>query len=65
MILIKELQIKITMSNYNQRSSSYSSNYDYLFLDNLLDSVLNISLKKIQSKLWYRKILNSFLNIPL
>ena len=51
MILIKELQIKITMSNYNQRSSSYSSNYDYLFLDNLLDSILNISLKKIQSKL--------------
>ena len=50
MTLIKELQIKITMSNYNQRSSSYSSNYDYLFLDNLLDSVLNISLKKIQSK---------------
>ena len=38
MTLIKELQIKITMSNYNQRSSSYSSNYDYLFLDNLLDS---------------------------
>ena len=38
MTLIKELQIKITMSNYNQRSSSYSVNYDYLFLDNLLDS---------------------------
>ena len=38
MTLIKELQINIAMSNYNQRSSSYSSNYDYLFLDNLLDS---------------------------
>ena len=38
MTLIKELQIKITMSNYNQRSSSYSSNYDYLFLDNLENS---------------------------
>ena len=38
MTLIKELQINITMSNYNQRSSSYLSNYDYLFLDNLLDS---------------------------
>ena len=38
MTLIKELQINITMSNYNQRSGSYSSNYDYLFLDNLLDS---------------------------
>lgn len=36
--LIKELQINIAMSNYNQRSSSYSANYDYLFLDNLLDS---------------------------
>ena len=38
MTLIKELQINITMSNYNQRSSSYSSNYDYLFLDNLENS---------------------------
>ena len=38
MTLIKELQINVTMSNYNQRSGSYSSNYDYLFLDNLLDS---------------------------
>ena len=38
MTLIKELQINIVMSNYNQRSSSYSSNYDYLFLDNLEDS---------------------------
>ena len=38
MTLIKELQINIVMSNYNQRSSSYSSNYDYLFLDNLMDS---------------------------
>lgn len=26
------------MSNYNQRSGSYSANYDYLYLDNLLDS---------------------------
>ena len=38
MTLISELQINIEMSNYNQRSGSYSSNYDYLFLDNLLDS---------------------------
>ena len=38
MTLIKELQINITMSNYNQRSSSYSANYDYLYLDNLMDS---------------------------
>ena len=38
MTLQEELQINIAMSNYNQRSSSYSSNYDYLFLDKLLDS---------------------------
>ena len=38
MTLIKELQINIAMSNYTKRSSSYSSNFDYLFLDNLLDS---------------------------
>ena len=38
MTLIKELQINIAMSNYNQRSGSYSANYDYIFLDNLLDS---------------------------
>ena len=38
MTLIKELQINIVMSNYNQRSGTYSSSYDYLFLDNLNDS---------------------------
>ena len=38
MTLQKELQINIVMSNYNQRSGSYSSNYDYLFLDNLTNS---------------------------
>ena len=38
MTLIKELQINIVMSNYNQRTSSYSSSYDYIFLDNLADS---------------------------
>ena len=38
MTLIKELQINITMSNYNQRSSSYSSNYDYIYLDSLANS---------------------------
>ena len=38
MTLQKELQINIVMSNYNQRSGSYSSNYDYIFLDNLVDS---------------------------
>ena len=38
MTLVKELQINITMSNYNQRSSSYSSNYDYIYLDSLVSS---------------------------
>ena len=38
MTLQKKLQINIVMSNYNQRSSSYSSNYDYIFLDNLAGS---------------------------
>jgi hypothetical protein len=38
MTLQEELQINIVMSNYNQRSGSYSSGYDYLFLDNLSDS---------------------------
>ena len=38
MTLIKELQINIAMSNYNQRSGSYSSNYDYIFLDSLANS---------------------------
>ena len=38
MTLQEELQINIVMSNYNQRSGSYSGNYDYIFLDNLADS---------------------------
>ena len=38
MTLQEELQINIVMSNYNQRSGSYSGNYDYIFLDNLVDS---------------------------
>ena len=38
MTLQEELQINIVMSNYNQRTGSYSSNYDYLFLDNLANS---------------------------
>ena len=38
MTLQKKLQINIVMSNYNQRSSSYSSSYDYIFLDNLASS---------------------------
>ncbi|MBR3140302.1 MAG: hypothetical protein IKF11_05500 [Methanobrevibacter sp.] len=38
MTLQKKLQINIVMSNYNQRSGSYSGNYDYIFLDNLASS---------------------------
>ena len=38
MTLQKKLQIYIIMCNYNQRSSSYSSSYDYIFLDNLASS---------------------------
>ena len=56
MTLIKELQINIVMSNYNQRSSSYSSNYDYLFLDNLEDSsfanLFRSDLKNLKIKTW-------------
>ena len=38
MTLQKELQINIVMSNYRQRSGSYSSNYDYILLDSLISS---------------------------
>ncbi len=38
MTLQKKLQINIVMGNYNERSGSYSSNYDYIFLDNLANS---------------------------
>lgn len=38
MTLQKKLQINIVMSNYNQRSGSYSSSHDYIFLDNLASS---------------------------
>ena len=42
MTLQEELQINIVMSNCNERSGSYSGNYDYLFLDNLADSSYSI-----------------------
>ena len=38
MTLQKKLQINIVMSNYNQRSGSYSSSYDYILLDSLAGS---------------------------
>ncbi|WP_406533574.1 hypothetical protein [Methanobrevibacter sp.] len=38
MTLQEELQINIVMSNYIERSGSYSGNYDYIYLDNLSDS---------------------------
>ena len=56
MTLIKELQINIAMSNYTQRSSSYSTNYDYLYLDNLMDSsyatLFRNDLKNLKIKTW-------------
>ena len=38
MTLQRELQINIVMSNYTERSGSYSASYDYLLLDNLASS---------------------------
>ena len=38
MTLQTELQINIVMSNYTERSGSYSSNYDYILLDSLSSS---------------------------
>ena len=38
MTLQKKLQINIVMSDYNQRSGSYSSSYDYILLDSLTGS---------------------------
>lgn len=38
MTLQRKLQINIVMSNYNQRSGSYSSSYDYILLDSLASS---------------------------
>ncbi|WP_458454641.1 hypothetical protein [Methanobrevibacter sp.] len=56
MTLIKELQINIAMSNYNQRSGSYSANYDYIFLDNLNSSshssLFRSDLKNLKIKTW-------------
>ena len=54
MTLIKELQINIVMSNYNERSSSYSSNYDYILLDSLANgsysSLFRNDLKNLKIK---------------
>lgn len=56
MTLQEELQINIVMSNYNQRSSSFSSKYDYLFLDNLTNSsysnLFRNDLKNLKIKTW-------------
>ena len=38
MTLVKELQIDITIDNYQQRNGRYSTDYDYIFLDNLTSS---------------------------
>ena len=50
MTLIKELQINIAMSNYNQRSGSYSANYDYIFLDNLNNTLFRNDLRNLKIK---------------
>ena len=54
MTLQDELQINIVMSNYNQRSGSYSGNYDYISLDNLASSsysnLFRIDLKNLKIK---------------
>ena len=54
MTLQDELQINIVMSNYNQRSGSYSGNYDYIYLDNLASSsysnLFRIDLKNLKIK---------------
>ena len=56
MTLQKELQINIVMSNYNDRSSSYSSNYDYILLDSLPNSsysnLFRNDLKNLKIKTW-------------
>lgn len=56
MTLQEELQINIVMSNYNQRSGSFSSNYDYIFLDNLTNSsysnLFRNDLKNLKIKTW-------------
>ena len=56
MTLQEELQINIVMSNYTQRSGSYSGNYDYLFLDNLANSsysnLFRNDLKNLKIKTW-------------
>ena len=54
MTLQKKLQINIVMSNYNQRSGSYSSSYDYILLDSLAGSsysnLFRSDLKNLKSK---------------
>ena len=54
MTLQKKLQINIVMSNYTERSGSYSTSYDYLLLDNLANSsysnLFRNDLKNLKSK---------------
>ena len=56
MTLQKELQINIVINNYTERSSSYSSNYDYIFLDTLTScsysSLFRNDLKNLKIKTW-------------
>ena len=56
MTLQEELQVNIIINNYTPRSGSYSGNYDYIFLDNLLDSsyssLFRNDLKNLKIKIW-------------
>jgi hypothetical protein len=56
MTLQTELQINIVINNYTPRSGSYSSDYDYIFLDNLTESsysgLFRNDLKNLKIKTW-------------
>ena len=56
MTLQNELQINVVIANYTERSSSYSNNYDYLFLDNLASSsfshLFRSDLRNLKIKTW-------------
>ena len=56
MTLQNELQINVVINNYEERSGSYSANYDYILLDNLADSsyssLFRNDLKNLKIKTW-------------
>ncbi len=56
MTLQNELQINVVINNYEERSGSYSANYDYILLDNLANSsyssLFRNDLKNLKIKTW-------------